>query len=176
VLTPEETERLLAAASPEIVAMIAIGAFAGLRPAEISRLDWKEIRLEHGYIEVTAAKSKTASRRLVKILPNLREWLQTANNRFGAVSPPNTRNLTDAARIRAGLDEWPSNALRHSYGSYHLAEFQDAAALALEMGHTTTAMLFIHYRAVVTPEDASRYWKIVPKQLPKKEENAQLGN
>lgn len=166
VLTPEETERLLAVASPEIVPVIAIGAFAGLRPAEISRLDWKEIRLERGYIEVTAAKSKTASRRLVNILPNLREWLQTANNRSGAVSPPNTRKLTDAARIRAGLDEWPSNALRHGYGSYHLAEFQNAATLALEMGHTTTTTLFVHYREVVTPEAAARYWRIVPPVEP----------
>lgn len=163
VLTPEETERLLAAASPEIVPMIAIGAFAGLRPAEVSRLDWKEIRLERGYIEVTAAKSKTASRRLVKILPNLAAWLKPHAKPAGSVEPANARKLIDAARIRAGFEEWPSNALRHSFASYFLAKFQDAAVLALQMGHTTTGMIFAHYREVVTPEDADAYWRIAPK-------------
>jgi integrase len=162
VLTPEQTKRLLDCADPELRPALAIGAFAGLRPAEIARLDWREVKLDRGYIEVTAAKSKTASRRLVKILPNLKAWLQTANRPSGDVLPPNSRKFVDAARIRAGLAEWPSNGLRHSYASYHLAKFQDAAALALEMGHTTTAMLFSHYREVVTPEDAEAYWSIAP--------------
>jgi integrase len=163
ILTPDETQRLLDSAEPAIQPALAIGAFGGLRPAEIARLDWSEVMLDRGYIEVTAAKSKTASRRLVKILPNLTSWIEAVPNKTGAVMPPNGRKLTDAARIRAGLAEWPSNALRHSYGTYHLAEFQDAAALALEMGHTTTAVLFAHYREVVTPEAADSYWRIVPK-------------
>lgn len=162
ILTPEQTARLLESADDSLRPALAINAFAGLRPAEIARLDWKEVRLEREYIEVTAAKSKTASRRLVKILPNLREWLKAAPERTGPVLPANSRKLTDAARVRAGLEEWPSNALRHGFGSYHLGKYKDAAALALEMGHTTTAMLFAHYREVVTPEEAERYWKIFP--------------
>lgn len=162
VLTPQQTESLLKCADTAIRPALAIGAFAGLRTAEIARLDWREVKLDRGYIEVTAAKSKTASRRLVKILPNLKEWLESSDSRSGAVLPPNSRKLIDAARIRAGLDDWPSNALRHSYASYHLAKFQDAASLALEMGHTTTGMLFSHYREVVTPEDGQRFWQIAP--------------
>ena len=42
------------------------------------------------------------------------------------------------------------------------AKFQDAAALALQMGHTTTGMIFAHYREVVTPEDSDAYWMIMP--------------
>lgn len=40
---------------------------AGLRATELGRLDCKEIHLDRGYIEVSAAKSKTASGRLVMI-------------------------------------------------------------------------------------------------------------
>ncbi len=162
ILTPPELGALLEKADPSIRPALAIGAFAGLRPAEITRLAWKEVMLDRGYIEVTAAKAKTASRRLVKILPNLRAWLEIAPTKTGSVMPPNYRKLTDAGRLAAGLVEWPSNALRHSYASYHLAKFQDAAALALEMGHSTTAILFAHYREVVTPQEASSYWKLVP--------------
>jgi integrase len=166
VLTPDQTQRLLDCAHPSIRPMLAIGAFAGLRPAEIARLDWREVNLDRSYIEVTAAKSKTASRRLVKILPNLKEWLVAAQRRVGPVTPANTRKLVDAARIQAGFEEWPSNALRHGFASYHLGAFSDAAALALEMGHTTTAMLFSHYREVVTQENAERYWRIIPRAIP----------
>jgi integrase len=162
VLTPEQTKRLLECADAMLQPALAIGAFAGLRHAEIVRLDWREVHLDRGFIEITAAKSKTASRRLVTILPNLKAWLEAAAKPSGSVYPVNGRKLTDAARVRAGLKAWPSNALRHSFASYHLAKFQDAPGLALQMGHTTTAMLFSHYREVVTPEATSSYWGTRP--------------
>jgi integrase len=164
LLTPEQTRLLLENATPDICPALAIGAFAGLRAAEIDRLDWKEVHLDRGFIEVSAAKSKTASRRLVTILPNLKEWLETSPTRKGPVSPVNARAKREAARKLAGITEWPSNGLRHGYASYQLAKFQDAAALALQMGHTTTSMIFAHYREIVTPLDAERYWAIVPKE------------
>jgi integrase len=40
------------------------------------------------------------------------------------------------ARKAPNLAKWPLNGFRHSYASYHLAHFKDAARLALEMGHT----------------------------------------
>jgi hypothetical protein len=43
-----------------------------------------------------------------------------------------------------------------------LGHFKDAARLALEMGHTTTAMIFGHYREVVDPLAATAFWKILP--------------
>jgi integrase len=166
VLTPEQTQRLLECADATLQPALAIGAFAGLRHAEIVRLDWREVHLDRGFIEITAAKSKTASRRLVTILPNLKAWLDAAVDRTGPVFPVNGRKLTDAARLRAGLKDWPSNALRHSFASYHLAKLQDAPALALQLGHTTTGMLFAHYREVVTPEAARAYWQIHPDKGP----------
>jgi integrase len=125
-------------------------------------LDWREIKLDRGFIEVTASKSKTASRRLVTILPNLKAWLEPLARPQGPVEPPNARKKMDAARARANIGDWPPNALRHGFCSYHLAKFQDAPALALQMGHTTTALIFAAYREVVTPEDAQGYWLIHP--------------
>lgn len=43
-----------------------------------------------------------------------------------------------------------------------MAHFKDAAALALEMGHTNSDMIFDHYRQLVRPKDAERYWNIRP--------------
>lgn len=162
ILTVEQTARLLESAPPELLPYIAIGAFAGLRRTELERLDWKEVDLQSGLIEVTASKAKSARRRFIKIQPNLAKWLQASAQLSGNVTPRNYRELLDSGREAAGIHQWPQNALRHSFASYHLARFNDAAALALELGHTNSNLVFQHYRQLVKPKQAERYWKIVP--------------
>jgi len=161
ILTVEQTARLLESASRELVAYIAIGAFAGLRRAELERLDWREVDLQSSLIEVTARKAKSARRRFIRIQPNLAKWLQPHAQLSGNVTPRNYAELLDDARNAAGIDEWPQNALRHSFASYYLANFNDAAALALELGHTNSNLVFQHYREIVKPKQAERYWKIM---------------
>jgi integrase len=164
ILTVPETSRLLTKASVETIPYWTIGAFAGLRSAELERLDWKEIDFDAWLIEVKASKAKTATRRLVTILPNLQAWLLPYRNHEGPVCPIGLRKKLEADRERADLlENWPSNALRHSYGSYHLAQFKDAAALALQMGNSP-AMIFRHYRELVRPAEAVKYWALSPSQ------------
>jgi hypothetical protein len=104
----------------------------------------------------------------VRIQPNLREWLLPLRKHKGSVTPDNFPKRLDAAREAAGIDDWPDNALRHSFASYHLAHFKDAAALALEMGHTNSGLIFNHYRQLVRPKEAERYWNIMPAPVAKK--------
>lgn len=113
-------------------------------------------------IEVPALKAKTASRRFVMIQPNLAVWLTPYTGRSGKVCPPNLRKLLEADRTNAGLKQWATNGLRHSFASYHLAMFEDAAKLALEMGHTNQELIFRHYRELVTPKQAAKWWDIRP--------------
>ena len=168
ILHVEEIVFLLNAASVETLPYWAIGAFAGLRRAEIMRLEWSEVDFDSGLIEVKARISKTASRRLVKIQPNLALWLEPYRAETGFVCPNDLQRRIIEDRQRAGLNRcWPSNALRHSYGSYHLAEFKDAAALALQMGNSP-AMIFKHYRELVKPKEAARYWQIKPEEADNK--------
>jgi integrase len=166
ILTVEQATTLLVNAAPEIVPYIAIGLFAGLRRAEIERLDWSEIDFDSDRIEVTAEKSKSkVANRFIAIQPNLRAWLLPFRKHKGSVTPQDRfefRRLFEQARRDSGIKEWPDNALRHSFASYHVAHFRDARALALEMGHTDSAMLFNHYRALVKPKDAERYWSSKP--------------
>lgn len=162
ILTVAQTARLLEAANAELVPFIAIGAFAGLRRAELERLDWSELDLESGLITVQATKAKSARRRFVKMRPNLARWLAPYAAHRGAVSPINCRKMFEATRDAAGIKNWPSNGLRHSFASYHLAHFKDAAALALELGHTNAGLVFQHYREIVKPKEAEKYWNLVP--------------
>jgi integrase len=164
ILTVNQTARLLEAATPDVLPFIAIGLFAGLRRAEIHRLDWREIDFESGLIEVKAAKSKTAQRRFVTMQPNLREWLLPLRQHKGSVTSGEImfRDAFNQAREAAGITEWPDNALRHSFASYHLAHFKNAASTALELGHHDSRITFAHYRELVKPKDAERFWNIRP--------------
>ena len=115
---------------------------------------------------MTAEKSKSkVANRFVAMQPNLRAWLLPHRQLKGSVTPQETHllwRLFNHARKAAGIVEWPDNALRHSFASYYVAHFKDAKALALEMGHTDSGILFNHYRALVKPKEAARYWSIRP--------------
>jgi integrase len=163
IFTIDELRALLEAAfakEPSVVPMLAIGAFAGLREAEIQRLDWNEIA--RGHIEVTAAKAKSARRRIVPIQPNLAAWLRPYSGLKGLVVPKGQRKKLRHARAAAGLLKWPSNGLRHSFASYRLAAIQDAPRVSAELGHTAPQLLYNTYRELVHPEEAERYWRILP--------------
>ena len=163
ILTVQQTARLLEAASPDILPYLAIGAFAGLRRAELQRLDWSEVDFESGLIKVTAEKSKTAQKRFVTMQPNLREWLfPVRKHRGNIITPQDCNKGFVQAREAAGITEWPDNALRHSFASYHLAHFKNAASTALELGHHDSRITFAHYRELVRPKEAERYWSIRP--------------
>lgn len=164
ILSPTEAAGLLSHCADEILPSLAIGLFAGLRRSEISRLDWSQIDFKQKHIEVKARNTKSAARRLVPMRNNLRKWLIPYRKNAGPVMPTEMiyRSRLDDAREAAEIEDWPHNALRHSFASYNLAAFENAPALAGEMGHGSTKMIFEHYRALVTPKEGKTYWKIQP--------------
>jgi integrase len=162
ILEPAQIARLLEAASSETLPYLAIGTFAGLRSAELERLQWKDIHFDERLIEVPALTSKTASRRFVPIRDNLLVWLEPYRGSRGMVCPPNLRQRLAEDRRRAGIAKWPSNCLRHSFGSYHLQEFKNAAQTALEMGHVKADVTFRFYNQRVRPAAAREFWRIAP--------------
>ena len=178
ILSPAEARKLLAACDAEILPVVAIGIFSGVRDAELKRLQWRDVDLEGGFVTVTADKAKSARRRLIPIREALAAWLAPYALKRGNVWPVNGRKLLDAAKVAAGfgtpamaaaaevapdsLQPWPQNAARHSFASYALASEQDAPKVALELGHTDTAIVFQHYRELVKPAEAKRFWAIRP--------------
>jgi integrase len=165
IFTVDELRALLQAATriaPDVLPMLAIGAFAGLRDAEIKRLEWNEVDLARRHIEVKAAKAKSARRRIVQMQPNLAAWLRAYAGVNGRLAPVGARKKLDRVRKAAGLARWPNNGLRHSFASYRLAAIHDAPRVSAELGHTSPQMLYSTYRELVLPEEADRYWKIDP--------------
>ena len=64
----------------------------------------------------------------------------------------------DALKKACGIEEWPHNALRHSFGSYHLAFNGDQVKTAAQMGHRDSIVVHNHYKALVLKSEAEMYW------------------
>ena len=170
IFTPAEMREILTAARPEMIPFLAIGAFAGLRSAEIVRLDWQEVNLKEGYIEIKAAKAKTGARRLAPMTDNLAQWLAPYTKEGGSVVNFSSwwnqiPKVADAVNKRRGessrLFVWKHNALRHSFCSYRIAAIKNAAQVALEAGNTPQ-MIFQHYRQLVNESQAAEWFSIMP--------------
>jgi len=164
ILTVEQATDLLNACEDDTLPYVSISLFAGVRAAEIQKLDWSEIDFESGHIEIRASKSKTKKRRLIPISQNLASWIRPLTKLRGPVIPSQLRKRFDAVKTRANLQQWPQNVMRHSYGTYRLAQCQDAARVSLEMGNSPQ-MIFDHYRELVKPKQAERYWNIIPSNV-----------
>jgi integrase len=176
IFTPEQMSILLACAPEDLVAFVAIGGFAGLRSAEIERLDWSKVDLESGYITVDAGIAKTNARRLVPIVPNLKAWLVDLKKTSGPVLESTNgvnavKRLVRATRpvdpenpekMLAAQVPWRHNALRHSFCSYRLADVKSAAQVSLEAGNSPR-MVFQHYRELVTEKAAKAWFAITPE-------------
>ncbi len=162
VFTPKQMEKILHAAPPHLIPILAIGAFSGIRMAELNRLSWSALDLERGFIELRADQAKTASRRLVPITDNLRAWIEPLP-RKGKVVRTTLLHREVTALARALKLEWPRNVLRHSYISYRIATVKSADQVALEAGNSPSA-IFKNYRELATEEQANEWFGILPKE------------
>ena len=160
IYTPVEVSKLLSTANG-MTAFIAIGAFAGLRHAEIARLDWSAIDLKDGWITVQKTIAKTGVRRLVPIKDNLKKWLSPVVKQSGPVVPyENTTKQLLKVAGEAGVT-WKHNALRHSYISFRLAECADIGRVADEAGNSAE-VIRTNYLRRVKPDQGDEWFSIVP--------------
>jgi integrase/recombinase XerD len=158
----EQLTALLAAAPVDYLPVLAIGAFAGLRPEEINKLQWEDLDFHEHTIRVNASAAKTRKKRFAEISDNLLAWLQPYAGRTGRVAPRNLQKLRRATMKVANIGKWPPDVLRHSFASAHYAFHRDPARTAVIMGHRDQSMLLNYYRGLMKPSEARRYWMIRP--------------
>jgi integrase len=162
--TPGELAALLAAADDTFRPIIAIGGLAGLRTAELLRLDWADVWRVAGHIEVTAGKAKTRQRRLVEICPALAAWLEpfrkvTTGKLWAGheiTFQQHFVELCDGAKVTR-----KTNGLRHAFCTYHFAAHANENLTAQQAGNSPQ-MIHSNYKGLATKADAEKWFNVNP--------------
>ena len=167
VLTIAQASALLsvcAEGAGEMLPAVAIGLFAGLRTEELDGLDWRHVDLRENNIHVPPEIAKTREGRDVEIHSTLRAWLLPLARPEGKLAPAKSYDYRLAQKAAAaGITDWPKNALRHSFASYHFANFKNAPLTAAMLGHhSSTATFEKRYKKRVKPSAAAKYWTLLP--------------
>jgi len=99
---------------------------------------------------------------LILVSTQLRAWLECTRETGGKLPAVNYADKFKRTLEKAGLRaEWPQNALRHSFASYHYAKHRNENETAALMGNSPQ-MIFAHYRELVRPADADSFFNIMP--------------
>ena len=132
-------------------------------------------------------KGKMAWRRTVLLPENCLAWITPYRKKRGPVCPSNFKKKYDVIRCAAGFQvgkvriygvrkkgieglddpqskdrpEWIIDGCRHSALSYRLAIVEDVQAVCAWAGNSPRTFK-AHYEALVTKEQAKKYWAIYP--------------
>ena len=143
--------------------LVAIGALAGLRTAELLRLDWADVWRVPGHVEIVAVKSKTRQRRLVEICPALAAWLEPYRRNTGKLwtgheitFQQHLVKLCEAAKAPR-----KHNGLRHGFCTYHFAAHANENLTAAQAGNSP-AMIHAHYKGLATKTEAEKWFAVKP--------------
>lgn len=182
ILQPTQLGDLLQLAElhdPEMIAYLAIGGYSGVRPDELSKLRWENVKQE--IIHVPTSISKTGDESELTIHAPLARWLQVCRKNCGLVAPRDCarRRLRLWRRLHGALGsqpgdlkktncpDWPNDALRHSYGSYRFRATGDIALVCREMRHEDPTTFRKHYlHRGLTAQEADEYFAARPALCP----------
>jgi integrase len=168
LLSPGDLRQIIAAAGDDLRPALVLQAFCGLRVSEAAQTEWDDL-LPSGHLQIGSNTSKTGRRRLAPIPKAALAYLVSVRQRAGAVYEMGAgadrvdalQKALTTLRDRVPQVRWGKNALRASALSYRLAETQDAARTALEMGNSPQVLLR-DYRELATPEQARDWFAIDP--------------
>jgi integrase len=177
-----------AAGHPELdlLGAVTLGLFCGIRTQELTKLQWAHVQLdwsdldsekpEKSFVTIPASIAKKRRIRNVTIPRNALEWLALCPNRKGALTKNayssdfrkrfyKLQRLAGFGKVENGKwrSTWEENNMRHSFGSYHYALHDNSIETSRQLGHAASDhVLFSHYRALATKEQAKAYFGIVP--------------
>lgn len=162
--TPAELEAIMAVSAPHIVRTVVLGAQCGVRvgPSELFALTWDDVDLVRGVLRVHGAKKNpNAPWREVPIreslLPLLRQWRQEDADagvpyliHHGGKPVESVKRAWTQALRRAGITRRirPYD-LRHAFATELIAGGVDIGTVAKLMGHSSPAMILMHYQYVM---------------------------
>ena len=164
IITPEQYRKMLHACNLEILPVMALRGFCGIRREEVLRLNWDDIWGRKDHIEIPAEKAKTKERRLIPRFAALEAWLNPYRNMVGRLWKRSNNVFGHAQNsLYKQIGVSGDNVLRDAFATYRMAELQNESQVAHEMGNSPR-MIYKSYRELATPDEAERWFNIFPKK------------
>ena len=163
--SPTELSAMLEKTHARLRPVVALIALGGVRLQEAVRLTWEDVFKVEGHVEISSAKSKTRSRRLVTIGPALAGWLEPYRNHSGLIWTECLDKFhSDFNELRGSL-KIPAkrNGLRHGFCTFHYALHSDEGLTAKEAGNSP-AMVHGSYKGLATKKDGEAWFAVAPEQ------------
>lgn len=174
--------------APQSVPPLAVWCFCGVRRAELCRLRYEDLDLGRKELRISAKAAKTGVARFVPMPDALLKWLEAAETAgvapIGKLVPAGTKKDPDGQMVPddaeaksegqlnrwlrdirplAGITEWPTNALRHSFASHATAMHEDFAKVAAWLGHARDPRLLVaRYRHAVAKDEGKKWFDVLP--------------
>jgi len=173
IYTPQEVAELLEgalASDMEILPLIIIEAFFGLRPSEVHgedvkkpKLRWDAFNWERKFLHLRHQKVRSKLPRDIPIQPNADNWLAPFKKQRGFIWNYTAAYDERMGKLHAKIGApRKDNAYRHSYTSYRLIHLDyNYSALAAELGNSEQEILR-SYRRNVTREEADAWFAVEP--------------
>ncbi|MBC8125596.1 MAG: hypothetical protein H8M99_00400 [Gloeobacteraceae cyanobacterium ES-bin-144] len=166
--SPEDVAKVMQAAldhKPELIPVLALGFFAGLRVSEAEVFDLAKLTATTKEFRVNS--NKTAAR-IVPFSETCKAWLFAQPRRKGKAWLTSARTKVDevAELFTLAKVDQIDNGARHSFISYRCAKSRDVAKVADEVGNSP-GTIKKHYREVVTTAAATKYFAIRPAKAAK---------
>lgn len=166
IYTAEEMQTILDALPARWMPFVLLGTFAGIRAAEIHRLDWEDVDFEQKVIIPEKHHAKVGPRRVIPMSEQLEAWLTPYAQEKGWVCPHYSHDSTLNIEFTKARSKIPvrsiHNGHRHSYASYRLAEVKDENQVAIEM-NTSARKLRENYLALVNERELAAWKKVLPR-------------
>ena len=134
---------------PEAINYYTLCIFAGVRPEEVDRMEEEDVSLKEGFVEITVPKTGGYPRMInIDDCGPLRAWLESTGGFFpddgkgnlkrrnwDAAKEGKFRNKFQQIYRECGWQDWPTDALRKTFCSYHKEAFQNPDLTNKIAGH-----------------------------------------
>jgi hypothetical protein len=156
----------------EVLPLIVIEAFFGLRPTEVHgeevkrpKLRWDAFNWERKFLHLRHQKVRSKLPRDIPIHPTAEKWLTPFRKLTGAIWKRKAAYDERMVKLHEKIGKpRVHNAYRHSYTSYRLIHLgHKYAALAVELGNSEREIIK-SYRRNVTAEDADAWFAVEPPE------------
>lgn len=164
--SPEVTKKILryiVEHEKDLIGYYALLTFAGLRPSEGARVEWRDYCAKTN--ELYVRKGKTPARHII-LKPVAVEWIQFHRENTPKDAPfvlsKNLANRENRIRKAVMNGEWVQDGLRHGFGTYFKALTKSIAEVADYMGNSPD-IVKRHYARTIPKDEWEAFWKLTPK-------------